>query len=135
LSLIEQAKQELARINFGEEDSRVMIEIMEKFFQQWDSGGSVYSCIPVLTKLLYGKPLSHLTGEPDEWFYHDGARELVRRLVDARLSHESADPIDRFRDLQRQGFMKQGRQPARYSLEWPFTDDPHSGLYLATKLR
>jgi hypothetical protein len=71
MSVIEHAKQELARIHFGEEDSRVMIEIMEKFFSQWDSGGAVYACIPILTKLLYAKPLSPLTGEDNEWFIHD----------------------------------------------------------------
>jgi len=42
MSIIERAKSELARINFGDDDSRVMIEILEKFFSQWDSGGAVH---------------------------------------------------------------------------------------------
>jgi hypothetical protein len=41
-----------------------MIEILEKFFDQWDSGGAV-------SRLLAGQPLSPLTGEDSEWFIHD----------------------------------------------------------------
>jgi hypothetical protein len=71
MSLIEQAKSEMARNNFDEEDSRVMIEILEKFFGQWDSGGAVYAAAPVLQRLIAGKPLSPLTGADDEWVVHD----------------------------------------------------------------
>lgn len=71
MSLIDQAKRELAAINFGEDDSRVMIEILEKFFGQWDSGGAVYAVAPVLQRLIAGKPLGPLTGEDSEWFIHD----------------------------------------------------------------
>lgn len=71
MSIIEQAKTELALINFGEDDSRVMIEILEKFFDQWDSGGAVSAVAPVLQRLIAGQPLSPLTGADDEWFIHD----------------------------------------------------------------
>ena len=71
MSIIEQAKIELAAINFGEEDSRVMVEILQKFFGQWDSGGAVHAVAPVLQRLIAGKPLSPLTGEDSEWFIHD----------------------------------------------------------------
>lgn len=71
MSIIEHAKAELAAINFGEDDSRVMIEIMEKFFDQWDSGGAVWAVAPVLQRLIAGKPLSPLTGADDEWCIHD----------------------------------------------------------------
>jgi len=71
MSLIDQAKKELAAVHFGEEDSRVMIEILEKFFDQWDSGGAVSVAAPVLQQLIAGKPLSPLTGADDEWFIHD----------------------------------------------------------------
>lgn len=67
MSIIEQARIELKAINFGDDDSRVMIEIMEKFFDQWDSGGAVYEVAPILQKLIAGKPLSPLTGNDDEW--------------------------------------------------------------------
>lgn len=72
MSIIEQAKRELALVNFGEDDSRVMIELLEKFFDQWDSGGAVWTVAPVLQRLLAGKPLSPLTGNDDEWFDHGG---------------------------------------------------------------
>jgi hypothetical protein len=71
VSLIEHAKAELKAINFGDDDSRVMIEILEKFFDQWDSGGAVWAAAPVLQRLIAGKPLSPLTGAEDEWFVHD----------------------------------------------------------------
>jgi hypothetical protein len=67
MSLIDQAKTELSRINFGDEDTKVMIEILEKFFDQWDSGGAVWAVAPVLQRLIAGKCLSPLTGEADEW--------------------------------------------------------------------
>ena len=67
MSIIENAKTELAAINFGEDDTRVMIEILEKFFEQWDSGGAVHAVAPVLMRCLAGKPLSPITGADDEW--------------------------------------------------------------------
>jgi hypothetical protein len=70
MSVIAQAKEELARINFGAEDSAVMIDILERFFDQWDSGGAVWAVAPVLQKLIAGKPLSPLTGGEAEWFDH-----------------------------------------------------------------
>ena len=41
--------------------------ILEKFFDQWDSGGAVWCAAPVLQKLIAGKPLGPLTGEDSEW--------------------------------------------------------------------
>lgn len=70
MSIIASAKEELKRINFGESDSAAMIEILERFFQQWDSGGAVYVAAPVLQRLIAGKCLSPLTGEDDEWVDH-----------------------------------------------------------------
>ncbi len=67
MSIIAQAKRELALIHFGAEDSAVMIDILERFFDTWDSGGAVWAVAPVLQKLIAGKPLSPLTGEPEEW--------------------------------------------------------------------
>ena len=67
MSIVERAKIELKAINFGEEDSVVMVEILEKFFDQWDSGGAVHAVAPVLQRLIAGKCLTPLTGEVDEW--------------------------------------------------------------------
>lgn len=68
MSLIEHAKIELAAINFGKEDSAVMVDILEKFFDQWDSGGAVSAVAPVLARLISGQPLGPLTGADSEWF-------------------------------------------------------------------
>jgi hypothetical protein len=67
MSLIAHAKAELKRINFGDEDTGVMVEILERFFDQWDSGGAVHAVAPILQRLIAGKPLTPLTGEDDEW--------------------------------------------------------------------
>lgn len=71
MSVIEHARSELALVNFGEEDSAVMIGILEKFFAQWDSGGAVSVAAPVLMRLLANQPLSPLTGADDEWVIHE----------------------------------------------------------------
>lgn len=71
MSLIEHAKSELKLISFGDDDSRVMVELLEKFFDQWDSGGAVWAVAPVFQRLVAGKALSPLTGADDEWFIHD----------------------------------------------------------------
>ena len=76
MSIIAQARDEMRRANFGDEDSRVMIEILEKFFDQWDSGGAVHAVAPILQRLIAGKPLSPLTGADDEWVIHDYGPEL-----------------------------------------------------------
>lgn len=70
MSIREAAKRELELINFGEDDSKVMLEILDKFFDQWDSGGAVWAVAPVLQRLIAGKCLSPLTGEDDEWVFH-----------------------------------------------------------------
>lgn len=67
MSIIERAKIELKTANFGDEDSAVMLDILRRFFGQWDSGGAVYAVAPVLQRLIAGKCLTPLTGEPDEW--------------------------------------------------------------------
>ena len=67
MSIVEQAKRELDLINFGEDDTKAMVDILKRFFGQWDSGGAVWAVAPVLQKCIAGKPLSPLTGEDDEW--------------------------------------------------------------------
>ena len=67
MSIREQAKTELAAVNFGEDDSRVMLEILDKFFDQWDSGGAVAVASDGLARLIAGQPLGPLTGEDSEY--------------------------------------------------------------------
>lgn len=103
MSIIGQAKRELKLINFGEEDSAVMIQLLEIFFNQWDSGGAVYFAAPVLQRLIAGKALSPLTGEPDEWMeVCDGVFQNIRcssvfkdpRFHEGKFAYDidSADP-------------------------------------------
>lgn len=67
MSIIDQAKRELKLINFGDGDSAVMIDILDRFFDQWDSGGAVSVVASILQRLIAGKCLSPLTGADDEW--------------------------------------------------------------------
>lgn len=67
MSIIESAEIELDAINFGEEDTAVMIDILKRFFDQWDSGGAVACVAPVLVRLIKGQPLAPLTGDEKEW--------------------------------------------------------------------
>jgi hypothetical protein len=69
MSIVESAKAELERINFGAEDTAAMVDILERFFKQWDSGGAVACVAPILMRCISGQPLSPLTGADDEW--HD----------------------------------------------------------------
>jgi len=101
MSLIDQAKSELKRINFGDEDSAVMIEILDKFFDQWDSGGAVHAVAPILQRLIAGKALSPLTGEDGEWFDHgNGVFQNIRissvfkdpRFHDGKLAFDLDNP-------------------------------------------
>lgn len=104
MSIIEQAKTELALANFGEDDSRVMIELLEKFLDQWDSGGAVACAQSIFNRLLAGKPLSPLTGADDEWMDHGGgvfqnkrASSVFKdpRFHDGKLAYD-IDAADRF---------------------------------------
>jgi hypothetical protein len=79
MGIVSQARDELALINFGKEDTQVLIEILEKFFAQWDSGGAVSIVAPILMRCIAGKPLSPLTGKASEWMYVGDGFEQNRR--------------------------------------------------------
>jgi len=80
MSIIESAKTELARSNFAEDDQKVIIDIMERFFAQWDSGGAVSVMIPVLDRLLRGLPLAALTGADDEWICGHAGDDMCQNI-------------------------------------------------------
>lgn len=97
MGIIQSAMNELKRINFGDEDSAVMIDILKRFLEQWDSGGAVHAVAPIFQRLLAGKPISPLTGEADEWFDHgDGMFQNIRagsvfkdpRFHDGKLAYD-----------------------------------------------
>lgn len=72
MSLIEYAKNELARIGTDEDGmqevmNRDILEIIEKFSGQGHSGFSAGYALSVLDRLLRFKPISPLTGEDEEW--------------------------------------------------------------------
>lgn len=72
MSMVEYAKSELARIGKDEKGmqdaiNKNILEIVEIFSNQGHSGFSAGYALNVLERLLRYKPLTPLTGEPDEW--------------------------------------------------------------------
>lgn len=67
MSIMDHAKAELERANFGAEDSIVMLGLLQHFLRQWDSGGAAAEAVAVFNRLLSGQPLTPLTGEESEW--------------------------------------------------------------------
>lgn len=81
-----------------------MIELLEKFFDQWDSGGAVWAVAPVLQRLIAGKCLSPLTGEDDEFgevapgvFQNKRVSSVFKdpRFHDGKLAYDLDNPLGR----------------------------------------
>lgn len=70
MSIIEQAKIELKAANWSPRGTEVMIQLLDVFLDEFDSGGAVAVAAPVLMRLIAGKPLTPLTGEDEEWVDH-----------------------------------------------------------------
>lgn len=80
MSIVDQAKSEMARASFSDEEQAAVISIMEIFFNHWDSGGAVSVMGPALVLMLQGKPLTPLTGADDEWMDTMGDGRLLQNL-------------------------------------------------------
>jgi hypothetical protein len=63
----ESAMREMSLVGMSDSDMEAVLQILDIFFDNWDSGGAVAVMIPVLNRLLCGAPLSPLTGDDDEW--------------------------------------------------------------------
>lgn len=94
MSIIESAKAELARSSFAEEDKAVIIDIMERFFAQWDSGGAVSVMIPVMDRLLRALPLSPLSGEDSEWYDPMGDRQTLQNIRSSNVFKRDGKAYD-----------------------------------------
>jgi hypothetical protein len=71
MSIIQHARDEMKRVNFNEDEAAAVIEVMELFFKHWDSGGAVAVMLPMLVRMMEGKPLTPLSGKQEEWVIHD----------------------------------------------------------------
>ena len=73
MSLVQYAESELDRIGMTDADEyngmmrKHLIHMVKEFADEGHSGFSAGYAITCLRKLLRFKPLSHLTGEDDEW--------------------------------------------------------------------
>lgn len=86
MSVCDQALDEMTRAGFEEKDKVAVLAIMETFFKHWDSGGACSVMIPVLNRLLCGKPLGPLTGSEEEWFDHGEMGDYKRMRQNKRCS-------------------------------------------------
>jgi hypothetical protein len=104
MSIVAQAKSEMKRAGFPDSEIAVMGEILDKFFDTWDSGGAVWAMAPVLQRLIAGQPLTPLTGDDDEWMeVGEGVFQNVRdssvfkdpRFHDGKLAYDIDAPDPR----------------------------------------
>ena len=86
MSVTDFAKAEMDRAGFHHVERDLILEMMRSFFKKYDSGGAVWAMAPVLEhlpvvkRLIACKPLTPLTGEPDEWLECDGGVLQSKRL-------------------------------------------------------
>lgn len=97
MSIIDSAVSELRLAKFSEREISAYTKILKIFFEEWDSGGAVWAAAPVLQRLIAGKCLTPLTGEPDEWIDHgSGVFQNIRcgsvfkdpRFHDGKLAYD-----------------------------------------------
>lgn len=121
MSIQEQAKAELDRAKFGAEDSAVMLDILGRFFKQWDSGGAVAVASQVLARLIAGQPLSPLTGADDEWIDRADINGGVPMWQNMRCSSvfKDANGICNDIDLPGDGLVTFPYDPATRAVEIP----------------
>jgi hypothetical protein len=69
-NLVQHARRELKLL--GEEDNVIdwYVRVIKEYASFGHSGGSHMAVMPSLTRLLNFQPLTQLTNEPSEWFYH-----------------------------------------------------------------
>lgn len=66
-NLVKHAEKELTLINEDQDFAQDLLDIIAVFSSQGHSGFSAAASISKLNRLLGFKPLSPLTGEPNEW--------------------------------------------------------------------
>lgn len=97
MSIMDHAKAELSRANFGVDDTTVMLSVLRQFLFQWDSGGAAAAAVEVFNRLIAGQPLSPLTGREDEW--------IDRTEHNDRPTWQNARCSSVFRERRAEGFV------------------------------
>lgn len=69
-NLVEHARRELELIGEDPEVISGLLNVVQAFADMGHSGGSASIAIPMINQLLQFKPLSPLTDDPEDWFYH-----------------------------------------------------------------
>lgn len=108
MDLVEYARKELERAGLFDTDSdyggmigRAVIEMVEVFDRQEHSGFSAQITIKVLNRLLRFKPLTQLTGEPDEWIETAPGEFQNKRSPDVFMDEQGAYTFDWEKDNSR----------------------------------
>lgn len=77
-NLVAHAERELKAAGLFDEDSdyagmigRAVLDLVKKFSEQGHSGASAAYVIHLFSEVASYKPLTPLTDDPEEWFYHE----------------------------------------------------------------
>jgi hypothetical protein len=87
MSIISAAKYELDHTGFEESEKATYLKVLEIFLDEFDSGGAVQCAIPILLRLLCGKPLGPLTGKDSEWMDIGHGADQNRRCPSVFRTH------------------------------------------------
>lgn len=68
--MVAHARRELTRIGEDEWTIEGVARVMEAWSDMGHSGGSHFALAPVLSRLLNFEPLTPLTNDPQEWYFH-----------------------------------------------------------------
>jgi hypothetical protein len=92
-NLVKHARAELNRIGEDQDVIEWFVKVIKEYASFGHSGGSHYATMPTLVKLLNFEPITPLTNDPDEWFYHgpekwDGKHGVWQNKRDGRMFSE-----------------------------------------------
>lgn len=94
MSLVDHARRELELVGMLDADSdyggmlgRAALELVEKFASQGHSGGSAMGVLALFDKLARHQPLTDITSNPAEWFFHGamgpGGEDIWQNIRDS----------------------------------------------------
>ena len=69
-NLVRHARRELSIIGEDEQTIEGVARVMEAWGDMGHSGGSHFALAPILSRLLNFEPLTPLTNDPQEWYFH-----------------------------------------------------------------
>ncbi len=119
LSQVENAAREMKLVGFDDEDTVAITGVMQRFYKQFNSGGSVSVMLPVLARLFDGLPLTPVEDKPEEWIDRTGEGTLLQHARCSSLFKSTSAGLCFFIDD------SGGNNPPLIVTEFPFFP-PHA---------